>query len=242
MRHRGPWRNRRQLTAGWLAAFGVACLTYGVVWPSPASQAGTASAPVAASPAAVTESARPAAAPEPSATATTATPGPSATATATRAAATLRTTAPLAPVQIRIPSIGVAAPLDRLGLQKDRTVQVPDDPMHAGWYRLGPVPGRPGSAVILGHVDSSAGLAVFGRLQELRAGDRVHVEAPDGITATFEVTRLATYPNAKFPAAEVYAATGAEATLNLVTCGGEYDRRTGHLANLVVFTRLVHAA
>lgn len=147
-----------------------------------------------------------------------------------------------APVRISIPTIDVAARVDELGLQKDRTVEVPDDPMRTGWYRLGPTPGQPGSAVILGHVDSTAGSAVFGRLHDLRPGDTVVVEAAGGASSTFRVIRLSTYQNDKFPADEVYAAPGPERRLNLVTCGGKYTRETGHQANLVVYTRLVQDA
>jgi sortase (surface protein transpeptidase) len=148
----------------------------------------------------------------------------------------------VAPVRITIPAIDVAARVDELGLRKDRTVEVPDDPMRTGWYGLGPSPGQSGSAVILGHVDSTAGTAVFGRLRDLRPGNLVVVEAADGATSTFRVIRLVTYPNKDFPGEEVYAAAGPERRLNLVTCGGKYTRATGHQANLVVYTRLVQDA
>ncbi|MEO7267809.1 MAG: class F sortase [Knoellia sp.] len=146
------------------------------------------------------------------------------------------------PVGIRIPAISLSARIDEMGLQKDRTVEVPNDPWRTGWYGLGPEPGEPGSAVILGHVDSRAGAAVFGRLDELRAGDRVIVETRKGTFATFEVIRLKTYPNAKFPGDTIYASPGPERLLNLITCAGRYDRDTGRPANLVVFTRLIRAA
>lgn len=163
------------------------------------------------------------------------------TSTTSSAAASAASTT-VAPVRISIPAIDVAARVDDLGLQNDRTVEVPDDPKRTGWYRLGPTPGQPGSAVILGHVDSTAGSAVFGRLRELRPGDLVIVKAADGASSTFRVIRLSTYPNEDFPAEKVYAAPGPERRLNLVTCGGKYTRATGHQANLVVYTRLVQDA
>src|SRR5687768_152650 len=66
-----------------------------------------------------------------------------------------------APVHISIPAIQVTAGITKLGLNKDGTVEVPEDPDDAGWYRNGPMPSDPGSAVILGHVDSKVGHAVF---------------------------------------------------------------------------------
>lgn len=145
------------------------------------------------------------------------------------------------PVEVRIPSIDVSAPVIGLGLKADRTVQVPGDPSESGWYRPGPRPGEPGSAVILGHVDSTEGPAVFYRLRQLRPEDEVVVAAADGSTTTFEVVRLAIYANADFPAEKVYAGSGHLRTLNLVTCSGVYDAATGYQANLVVYTRWVHS-
>lgn len=144
------------------------------------------------------------------------------------------------PVRVRIPSIDVAARVTRLGLNPDRTVEVPTDPATTGWYRLGPAPGQPGSAVILGHVDSVDGPAVFYRLRYLEPGDRVVVDAADGSTATFRVLRLATYPNESFPAEQVYAARRPGRFLNLITCGGAYDEQSGYQANVVVYTRRIH--
>ena len=80
-----------------------------------------------------------------------------------------------APVAIRIPRIGVNAPVMKLGRDADGTVQVPPLAEHnlTGWYRYGPSPGQRGPAVILGHVDSTTGISVFYYLRNLHAGDTV---------------------------------------------------------------------
>jgi hypothetical protein len=75
------------------------------------------------------------------------------------------------PLHMSIPSIRVDTPLVRLGLNPDRTLQVPIDFSVAGWYALGPSPGEQGPAVIAGHVDSKRGPAVFFRLGELEPGE-----------------------------------------------------------------------
>lgn len=149
-----------------------------------------------------------------------------------------RAAAPVSPLVLTIPTLGLSTALITLGLNQDGTVEVPADPDRAGWFRLGTVPGRRGSSVILGHVDSEAGPAVFADLATLRPGDRVDVTLSDETTVAFEVERVATFANADFPAEEVYAATGRGPRMNLVTCGGDYDRdRGGYQANVVVFTR-----
>ena len=138
------------------------------------------------------------------------------------------------PTSLRIDAIGVSTPLVSLGLNVDKTVEVPADPGKAGWYSLGPAPGSPGSAVILGHVDSVSGPAVFARLRTLRPGALVAIRRSDGSVARFAVRSVATYANDDFPAARVYRNRGTP-TLRLMTCGGAYDRsHGGYQANVVV--------
>lgn len=148
----------------------------------------------------------------------------------------------LRPVLLTIPRIDVRTAVVSLGLNPDQTVEVPSDPATAGWYRYGSVPGRPGSTVILGHVDSDAGPAVFYRLSRLALDDHIDVQLADGSHAQFKVDNIATYPNAKFPAARVYRVDGPS-HLTLVTCGGRYDAaRGGYQSNVVVSAQLIKPA
>lgn len=142
------------------------------------------------------------------------------------------------PVHLRIPAINVAVSLSQLGTNPDGTVEVPSDPNQPGWFRKGPTPGQRGSAVILGHVDSQAGPAVFFRLGSLRRGNRVIVKLADRAVARFVVVAVAMYPKSRFPARRVYGPHNYSA-LQLVTCGGKFDHSTGHYrSNIVVYTRL----
>jgi sortase (surface protein transpeptidase) len=142
------------------------------------------------------------------------------------------------PVRIEIPRIGVASALDRLGRAADGTIQEPSRWQVAGWYAPGTRPGDPGSAVILGHVDSKGGPAVFFRLRQLRRGDQVQVARADGSVVRFVVQRTAQYPKRRFPTEEVYYPT-LTPTLRLVTCGGTFDATAGHYrSNIIVFAAL----
>lgn len=166
-------------------------------------------------------------------------PPPSASSSATRPAKPSATLARSVPVALRIPAIGISVSLGTLGLNPDRTVQVPTNYQLPGWFRLGPSPGEVGSAVIVGHVDDFKGPAVFFRLGSLKVGDKVEVSLANGAVAHFKVTSMATYPKTQFPAKQVYASHGYSA-LQLVTCGGAFDTRTGHyLSNVVAYTTLI---
>ncbi len=143
------------------------------------------------------------------------------------------------PVHITIPSIGVSAKLVQLGLTAGRQVQVPSSWYIPGWYKFGPAPGQEGSAVILGHVDSKSGPAVFYKLDQLKYGQQVIVKSANGRVLHFAVIGMREYQKSKFPDQVVYGPRHY-AALQLVTCGGIFDRATGHyLSNIVVFTALV---
>jgi sortase (surface protein transpeptidase) len=163
---------------------------------------------------------------------------PTAPVTATPAAPTTPTAAIAAqgpPVEVVIPAIGVRSTLVRLHLNPDGTLQVPTDVTRAGWYSDGPAPGDGGTSVIVGHVDSVRGPAIFYRLPALRIGDVILTRAADGAVTRFAVYKLARYGKTAFPANQVYTATG-RAELRLITCTGVFDRATGHyLSNLVVY-------
>ncbi len=146
------------------------------------------------------------------------------------------------PVALRIPAINLAVSLSTLGLNPDRTVQVPTDFQEPGWFDLGPSPGQVGSAVILGHVDSYQGPAVFFRLRALHPSDQVEVSLADGMIAHFMVTTVVQYPKDQFPAEQVYASHGGSA-LQLVTCGGAFDTHTrSYLSNVVAYTTLTNVS
>lgn len=138
------------------------------------------------------------------------------------------------PVRLRIPAIDVDTGLESLGLNDDKSIEVPSEPGVAGWWKGGPRPGQVGPAVIMGHVRWNTGPAVFSRLRWLQRGDEILVDRADGTTARFVVTRHGSYRKVAFPSDLVYYPT-LEPELRLVTCGGPYDRATGYSENVVVF-------
>lgn len=143
------------------------------------------------------------------------------------------------PTELVVPSLGIDIAVGRLGLLADHHVQVPATAHTVGWFDLGPTPGQVGSAVILGHVDSYLGPGIFFELRTLRVGALIEVRLADRLTALFRVHRVVQYAKTGFPDALVYGSTAGR-ILNLVTCGGTFDRATGsYESNVVVFSRLV---
>ncbi|MBO3739140.1 class F sortase [Actinoplanes flavus] len=143
-----------------------------------------------------------------------------------------------APERVAIPALDVSAPVVALGLRADGTMEVPGDATTVGWFTGAPAPGSLGPAVLAGHVDYRGVSGTFAGLSALRPGDEVRITRRDGRTAVFAVTRVATYPKSRFPSGEVYGPID-HAGLRLITCGGDFDRRTGHYVdNVVAYARL----
>lgn len=141
------------------------------------------------------------------------------------------------PSRLVIPAIGVDAEVVDLGLNDDNSVEVPEDYSRTGWVRHTPSPGQLGSSVIVGHIDSTEGPAVFHRLPDLERGDTVVVAYDTGPTVRFEVTGVRRYAKSAFPTGAVYAGEGRQ--LRLITCGGAFDETTGHYEDNVVVSATV---
>ncbi|WP_308163358.1 class F sortase [Nocardia alni] len=163
-------------------------------------------------------------------------------AASSKAATTAAQTAPpisrSTPVSFKISSINATGSLIALGLNTDGSVQVPANYQQAGWYQKGPAPGEQGSAVILGHVDSYKGVGVFFYLKNVKPGNMIDVTRADGKTAHFKVTDVRMYNKTQFPDQLVFGPRGG-ATLQVVTCGGQFDQTTkNYLSNVVVYSSL----
>jgi hypothetical protein len=150
---------------------------------------------------------------------------------------------PSPPVALSIASVGLRAPVSEVGLAPDGTIATPppERDHEAGWYDQSPTPGQYGPAVIVGHVDTRTGPAVFHDLAKVRRGDRVEVDREDGSVAVFQVTSVSRYDKEHLPVDRVYGDFGRP-NLRLITCGGRWvGGRTGYADNIVVFASLVSA-
>lgn len=145
------------------------------------------------------------------------------------------------PLAVDVPSVGIATSLIRLHVAADGALEAPGSFGVAGWWAEGAEPGKVGPAVLVGHVDSKTGPAVFYRLDDVKPGAMVSVTRSDHSVVRFAVDRVRQFPKDRFPAEEVYGPTST-ATLRLITCGGRFNRRRGEYDdNVVVFAHLVAA-
>ncbi|MEW1805897.1 class F sortase [Pseudarthrobacter sp. NPDC080039] len=144
------------------------------------------------------------------------------------------------PVRVEVPAIGVDAALTPLGKQANGEVQTPsgEPGSPAGWYQDSPTPGQTGSAVILGHVNSTTSdIGLFYRLHELTAGQNITVTRADHTAAVFTVDRVDIYHKSAFPTVEVYQ-NADRPEVRLITCGGYDPASREYLDNTVVYAHL----
>ena len=139
---------------------------------------------------------------------------------------------PVVPSMLQLPSIGVDAPIDSVGVSPGTNeIEVP--PIERiGWYRFAASPGGPGSSVLLGHVDGAGREGVFFRLGSLEPGDPVSVGFADGTQRTFHVVGREEFAKGDLPA-ELFS-RGGPSRLVLITCGGAFDASIRHYRDNVV--------
>ncbi|MGH8774762.1 MAG: class F sortase [Jiangellaceae bacterium] len=137
------------------------------------------------------------------------------------------------PRRLLIDGLALKAEIEPVGVAGDGTLALPAEADAVGWFDASSVPGDTGPAVLVGHVDSADGPAVFAHLGQLRPGDVVAVEDVRGGSVAFAVTSVSTFPKNDFPTDAVYGGS-PDAELRLITCGGDYERGRGYPDNVVV--------
>ncbi len=150
------------------------------------------------------------------------------------ASPTAAPTTPAPPGTVTLPDGRTRMPVVPVGVLPSGVLQLPEHPGTLGWWSAGPLPGATqGTVVLAGHLDSKQyGL---GPLQTLLADDlrgSVEVVGTDGAAHRYTVASRQSYPRARLPQ-ELFAG-GGPPRLALVTCGGDFDQRTGHYAENVV--------
>ena len=144
--------------------------------------------------------------------------------------------------RLMIPRFGVDAPLTYRAVGRDGQMPNPDTPDDVAYYDfsawpgLGGAPGRGGNAVFSGHVDSGRAAckngtvappceAVFWELRNLSTGDEIQIRI-SGETFNYRVVTRENISAVDGAWDQIVAST-AEETLTIITCGGEFDRRSG---------------
>jgi sortase (surface protein transpeptidase) len=150
---------------------------------------------------------------------------------------------PVYPIRVRVPRLGVDAPIVPVVVSGSGFLGVPSDPRTVGWWAGGALPGADsGSAVLVGHVDSAtAGAGALFQLRRLVPGDVVVVQGGGG-AVQYRITGLREYHKANLPADQIFARNGI-ARLVMITCGGSFDTQTHHYQdNVIAYGKRVNSS
>jgi len=143
------------------------------------------------------------------------------------------------PVKVVVDALDVDMEVEALGVAADGTMALPDTGLRAAWYRYGSAPASPGGVTLLAaHADTrSTGLGPFARLVDAEVGSAVVVTDENGEDFTYTVTDRAQVAKSEIALDDLFSREGPR-RLVLVTCGGVFDRSTGHYVDNVVVTAL----
>ena len=138
------------------------------------------------------------------------------------------------PIRLIIPIINVDAFIKYNGLTSDGSMDIDKDPTTVAWYRLGPRPGEPGSAVIAGHYGWSGNdPAVFNDIHTLVKGDELSIIDEKGISIPFIVQVVKKY-SPEDEASSVFKSTDGKSHLNLITCGGTWENSKNTYSDRII--------
>lgn len=147
------------------------------------------------------------------------------------------------PMRLKIPSLGIDADVQSVGINGKGNMASPGNFTDVGWYSGGPLPGQVGSAVIDGHVDNGLGMnGVFKHLGEIQIGDEIVVSTLSGRELHFVVEEIAPYPYTAVPLERLFLRADMP-RLNLVTCEGRWVKRDDTYDHrLVIYARLMDSS
>lgn len=138
------------------------------------------------------------------------------------------------PKKIVMPSVGIEGYIQNVGVDQNKQVAVPNNVHMAGWFVDSVRPGEKGLSIIDGHVTGRTSDGIFKTLGNVVAGDRYTIEFGNGSTKQFEVIRVTNIP-AKDAASVVFSQDPKQGNqVNLVTCGGEFDRDSNQYKNRII--------
>lgn len=105
-------------------------------------------------------------------------------------------------------------------------MEAPKDFQHVGWYKHGAKPGDGRGAILLnGHYGAAREVAIFQYLDKLSSGDTIELEDEAGQKASYKIYHVEQVPLEQLDMRKMmFSADPSREGLNIITCGGDFDR------------------
>ena len=144
------------------------------------------------------------------------------------------------PYKIEVPSVEVSGCIQKVGVDQNNSIAVPTNIHLAGWYTNSVLPGDKGVSIIDGHVLGRYQDAIFVNLKDIRPGDIIRIQFGDETWKEFEVIVVNSYPVNEVMDHLLPLHSGLDSQLNLITCGGNYDKNShSYDQRVVVKSKLI---
>jgi len=130
------------------------------------------------------------------------------------------------PREIIIPGISVDGYIQKIGIDQNNQMAVPNNIHLAGWYVNSVKPGEPGLSIIDGHVLGRYNDAIFKDLIDLKPGSTFSIIYGDNSEKLFTVKEVKLLPISDTTAYLNDRDSNIKSQLNLITCGGNFDKNS----------------
>ncbi len=142
---------------------------------------------------------------------------------------------------VRLPKLGVAAPIVRVGVDTNGEMVVPTNARDVAWLDQGPFPGDTQNAVLAGHIRWNKVTGSFGNIQQMAPGDIVTVEL-NGKQWEYRVLWMCLFDFDTSEAERIMGYTNAP-SVTLISCGGVYSYANHtHNKRVAVRAELIRSA
>ena len=140
------------------------------------------------------------------------------------------------PKYITLPTIKAEGFIQKVAVDQRNEVGVPSNVHLAGWFNKMAIPGEKGLSIIDGHVDGRSEPGIFKNLGKLDVGDSFTIEYGSGDKQNFKVTSKAKATIEDSPAVLFSQDPEQTSQLNLITCGGTYDKSARRYLERIIVT------
>jgi LPXTG-site transpeptidase (sortase) family protein len=128
------------------------------------------------------------------------------------------------PKAIRLTSVGIEGYIQKVGVDQNTQIAVPNNVHFAGWFVNTVRPGEPGLSIIDGHLNGTSRGGIFRNLNNIAPGAQFEVEMGDGSVKVYRVKEVLTVDLDKSAEVLFSQQPGIKSQLNLITCGGTYNK------------------
>lgn len=138
------------------------------------------------------------------------------------------------PREIQLPTINSSGFIQKVGLDQNNAVAVPSNIHIAGWFINSVKPGDEGLSIIDGHVAGWYADGIFKKIGSLKTGDEFTVTYGDNSMRNFKVVEVKTISVEEASNYLFQKDSQIISQLNLITCGGRFDRDTNQYDSRVI--------